>query len=262
VTYRTGARSSGPFSCVTDTTQQESRMGKIISLLKPEPGLDPIHLKEYWRETYLNALLALPGVTETLLRILYNQVQPTLAGDHIAPTGWEAVSEMWFANRSASEALLSNNQLLRGDAASLQQIVHLHVREVMMWDRGGKHDALKMMVVFSPRAGMTREQAQRYWNVEHVSLGVRHGIDRKFSKYVQNHTFADYHSPDRRFDYAGGPEAWFNDIADFNRLLTDDALMAALAADEAMFMDRNSAEMMLLEEELIYEGHSLRDLAN
>ncbi len=90
-----------------------------------------------------------------------------------------------------------------------------------MWDRGGRHDALKALAFFHARAGTTREESQRYWSTDHVVLGDRLGMALKLSKYVQNHALPDYHAKDPRFDFVGAPELWFNSLDDANSLFTD-----------------------------------------
>jgi len=213
---------------------------------------------EYWRERYWPALQSVPGVQGQLLRVVHNLVQPAPVSTDAPPVDWSGIAEMWFADRTAAEAFLTDRlrqQLDRAHAKRLPRILHLPVREVPMWDRGGKTHALKAFGLFVPRAGLTREQAQRYWNIEHVALGTRIGLAQKIAKYVQNHIWADYHSTQERFDYAGASEAWFDKRADAQGAF---AQQGELEADEEQFMDRSRATMMIVEEVPVYEKPSDR----
>jgi uncharacterized protein (TIGR02118 family) len=239
-------------------------MTKILSLVQAAPGLEGRAFADYWRDRYLAALLAIPAVRSSLRRVVHNQAQPSSIRDdaEAAPAGWAGVSEMWFTDREAARAFLANADVAavaREHAGSLPQIVHLHVREVLMWDHGGKHDALKAMAFFLPNPAMTREQAQRYWNVDHVAEGARLGMGQKLSKYVQNHTLLDHHASDPRYDFAGGPELWFNSLEDAETLFSDEDKVAQLSADEAKFSDRSTTAMMVVDEVVVFRSEMLTE---
>jgi uncharacterized protein (TIGR02118 family) len=224
---------------------------KIISLVKSVAGTDAVEFRRYWGEIFLPSLLALPEVTAKLQRVVHNHVQPGSLREEAQVLPWAGVGEFWYSDRAAADAFLASPgvaQILRGHSGQLPLIVHLHVQEQLMWDRGGKHDAMKAMAFFHPPIGVSREQALRYWNVEHMAVSARLEMDRKLSKYVQNHGLPDYHVADPRYDFIGSPELWFNSTEDAQSLFADEAKVAEMAKDEERFSDRASGAIVIVDE--------------
>lgn len=234
-------------------------MSKIMTLIESAPGLGRDAFRDYWRERYLPDLLAIPGIGDDITRIIHNHVQPgTIRDDgNVAPADWSGISEIWFTDRAAAERFLASPavaDLARRHAGALARIVPIHMRAVTMWDHGGDHKAMKAIAFFHANPAMTRAEAQRYWNVDHVAVGAKLGLDRKLSKYIQNHTVDGFHTVDPALDYIGAPELWFNDIADANSLFADAEKVAELAIDEARFSDKALSIMMIVDEVVVHEG--------
>lgn len=241
-------------------------MSKIITLIKTSPDLSADAFPDYWRGRFLADLMEVPVVRDRVVRVIHNHVRPTSIREDeaVAPAEWAGVGETWFTDDEAAAAFLADadvQAVIQSHAANLPLVVNILVREVLMWDRGGEHKALKAMAFFHPNPKMSREEAQRYWNNEHVAEGARLGLGQKLSKYVQNHVVAGFHTADARYDYAGGPELWFNDIEDANSLFTDEDKVAELALDEEKFSDRASSAMMVLEEVIVYDRNQAREAA-
>lgn len=108
---------------------------------------------------------------------------------------------------------------------------------------------VKAVSFFKRRPGMTLEEFQAYWRGKHPAPVVRlPGVRR----YVQSHTLlAGYRNGEPIFD--GIAELWFDDTKAMHALRGTPEL-AAVEADEAMFIDRSTMKMILTEEHVIKDG--------
>jgi hypothetical protein len=237
------------------------QMSKIISLVKAKPGLSGEDFRNYWREHYLADILAIETVWANVERVTHNYVKLNSIREdaEMETPEWAGVGETWFSDRAAATAFLTDlevGRVAREHSANLLEIVHVHVMEVPMWDRGGNHDAMKAIAFFHPSSAMNREQSQRYWSQEHVKKGADLDLAGKISKYVQNRTLLDFHAVDAKYDYAGAPEFWFADMGDANDLFADAAKVAELIEDEAKFSDRPTSFTLVVDEVAVYSRRS------
>jgi uncharacterized protein (TIGR02118 family) len=108
---------------------------------------------------------------------------------------------------------------------------------------------VKAVSFFKRRAGMPVEEFQAYWRTKHPAPVVRlPGVRR----YVQSHTLlAGYRKGEPIYD--GIAELWFEDTKAMHAL-RGTAELAAVEADEAVFIDRSTMRMILTEEHVIKDG--------
>jgi uncharacterized protein (TIGR02118 family) len=108
---------------------------------------------------------------------------------------------------------------------------------------------VKAVSFFKRRAGMAVDEFQAYWRRRHPDAVLRlPGIRR----YVQSHTRpAAYGRGEPIYD--GIAELWFDDTQAMHALRGTPA-MAALEADEAVFIDRATMRLLLTEEHVIKDG--------
>ncbi len=108
---------------------------------------------------------------------------------------------------------------------------------------------IKAVSFFKRRAGMAVHDFQAYWRGKHPEAVLRlPGIRR----YVQSHTRpAAYGRGEPIYD--GIAELWFDDTGAMHALRGTPA-MAAVEADEAVFIDRTTMRLLLTEEHVIKDG--------
>jgi uncharacterized protein (TIGR02118 family) len=108
---------------------------------------------------------------------------------------------------------------------------------------------VKAVSFFKRKPGMPVEEFQAYWRGRHPGPVVRlPGVRR----YVQSHTLlAGYGKGEPIYD--GIAEVWFEDTKAMHALRGTEAL-AAVEADEAVFIDRSTMRMILTEEHVIKDG--------
>ena len=231
-------------------------MNKVITLIKSS-GVSRDEFRNYWKESWLPSLLAIPDARENLVRIDYNHVIPAQvrAGEALASDHWVGVAEFWFYDRPSTERFLSSkavDQLFKSHSNVIAEVVHLHVYEFGGWDRGSQEFVMKMMAFIPPKLGTSRAECQDYWKDRHVQKTARLGMSQKLSKYYQNHTVAEHRITDFNYDFAGVAEMWFENMADAESIFSDEALLQELKLDEAKFSDPERAMMLMLEEETVY----------
>jgi uncharacterized protein (TIGR02118 family) len=108
---------------------------------------------------------------------------------------------------------------------------------------------VKAVSFFKRKAGMPVEEFQAYWLRTHPAVVTRlPGVRR----YVQSHTLlAGYRKGEPIYD--GIAELWFEDTKALHALRGTKE-MEAVAADEAVFIDRGTMGLILTEEHVIKDG--------
>jgi uncharacterized protein (TIGR02118 family) len=108
---------------------------------------------------------------------------------------------------------------------------------------------VKAVSFFKRRAGMPVEEFQAYWLRDHPAVVVRlPGVRR----YVQSHTLlAGYRKGEPIYD--GIAELWFEDTKAMAALRGTKEI-AAVEADEAVFIDRGTMRLILTDEHVIKDG--------
>jgi uncharacterized protein (TIGR02118 family) len=108
---------------------------------------------------------------------------------------------------------------------------------------------VKAVSFFKRKAGMPVEEFQAYWRGRHPAVVVRlPGVRR----YVQSHTLpAGYRKGEPIYD--GIAELWFEDTKAM-AALRGTREIAAVEADEAIFIDRGTMRLILTEEHVIKDG--------
>lgn len=108
---------------------------------------------------------------------------------------------------------------------------------------------VKAVSFFKRKAGMPVEEFQAYWLRTHPAAVVRlPGVRR----YVQSHTWlAGYRKGEPIYD--GIAELWFEDTKALHALRGTQE-MEAVAADEAVFIDRGTMGLILTDEHVIKDG--------
>ena len=120
---------------------------------------------------------------------------------------------------------------------------------------------IKLVFTVRRRAGMTREEFQRYWREEHASLVRRHANTLRIRRYVQTHArdtdldaaLCGARGSEPHF-YDGVAELWWESIDDLIEASTsEEGQLAgqALLEDEQRFIDLPNSPLWLGEENVV-----------
>jgi uncharacterized protein (TIGR02118 family) len=120
---------------------------------------------------------------------------------------------------------------------------------------------IKLVFTIRRRAGMTREEFQRYWREDHAELVRTHADTLHIRRYVQTHArdtdFDETLSRSRQSEpryYDGVAELWWDSIEDMLAAATSKAGLAAgqaLLEDEQRFIDLPRSPIWLGEENVV-----------
>ena len=123
---------------------------------------------------------------------------------------------------------------------------------------------IKLVFTIRRREGMTREEFQRYWRVEHAPLVERHAQALRIRRYVQTHArdtdldeaLAGARGSEPRH-YDGVAELWWESVEDLLEAAASDAGLLAgqeLLEDEQRFIDLAHSPIWLGEENVVIAG--------
>jgi uncharacterized protein (TIGR02118 family) len=105
---------------------------------------------------------------------------------------------------------------------------------------------IKSIVVAHRKAGLTRDEFNKYWLEEHAPLAAK--LMPGVRRYVQNHFIA---IPGIEFEGDGIVETWYDDIESWQKSMEAIRASKELAEDGAKFCDLRHASMWLVEEHVI-----------
>jgi uncharacterized protein (TIGR02118 family) len=186
-----------------------------------------------WRDELGPLVLSVPG----LARYVQNPVVLTTTNDGVVdgPPAFDGMGSMWFTDMGAFDAALESPEWAAAqrcageifddawrDGRAAAEIEE-RVRRVGM---GAVADGvstppgapIKLVGLLRYRADMSREDANNYWRTTHGQIALR---VEDMGHYVQNHAIrgtAGRHVP--AFD--GFSEAWFADLATYERAMASD----------------------------------------
>jgi uncharacterized protein (TIGR02118 family) len=238
-------------------------MIKHTSFMTFRAGLDRAEVDRRWRDELGPLVLSVPG----LERYVQNPVvlTTTNAGVIDGPPGFDGMGSMWFTDMAAYDAALDSPQWAeagrcaselfdlawRDGAASAE--IEERVRRVGM---GAVADGvstppgnpIKLVGLLRYRSDLTRESANNYWRTTHGRFALRVA---DMGHYVQNHAIrgsGGRHEP--VFD--GYSEAWFADLATYERAMASDE-WRDLEADGPELFDMSVFVSAIVEERVMHE---------
>jgi uncharacterized protein (TIGR02118 family) len=121
---------------------------------------------------------------------------------------------------------------------------------------------VKLSFVLRRKAGLTREEFQRYWREVHAPLVASHARALGIRRYVQTHTLdgpanaalrASRGGPE---EYDGVAELWWESLESLQAATASEAGQAAgraLLEDERRFIDLAQSPLWLAEENVVIE---------
>ena len=122
---------------------------------------------------------------------------------------------------------------------------------------------IKVVMAIRRRADVPPQEFHRYWREEHGPLACRLLEPLNLRRYVQTHTLdtdlnAQLAAARGTFEaFDGLAELWWDSLDDMNATFGSEAgqrANAALAEDEARFIDLERSSLFLTEEQVMFEG--------
>jgi len=112
---------------------------------------------------------------------------------------------------------------------------------------------IKSIALANRKAGLTREEYNRYWKEQHGPLAAR--MIPGLRRYVQNHFVS---VPGIEYQGDGIVEMWYDDVEAFQRSweFIQSKEGKALAADGAKFADMREGGLWIVEEHIIKDDLS------
>ena len=231
-------------------------MIKLMVLFKTPGTVSPEHFRAFLRDDFLPRFTAIALVKDHLQRAIHHHAIPAPIRDQDVTSIhlWAGAACYYFDSRVMAEALLNDvsYQQLFSDSKLLSHCVQLLVDEVWMYNHDHSLLPVKAFAFFKRQPQLSRLEALSYYQNEHATLGAKLNRNRTV-RYIQNHVLLDYHNPDSRYDFDGGPEIWFKSMDIAMDLFSDQQAMAALAEDEAKFVLTDELVHFLTDEECVFE---------
>ncbi len=105
---------------------------------------------------------------------------------------------------------------------------------------------IKSIVVAHRKAGLTREEFNRYWKNEHAPLAAK--LIPGVRRYVQNHLVE---IPGMEYEGDGIVEMWYDNVESWQESMKYIRSSRELAEDGARFCDLTNARVWIVEEHVI-----------
>jgi uncharacterized protein (TIGR02118 family) len=122
---------------------------------------------------------------------------------------------------------------------------------------------VKLSFVLRRKAGLSREEFQRYWRDVHAPLVKSHARALGIRRYVQTHTLDSAANAALRAsrggpeEYDGVAELWWESLEALQAATVSEAGMAAgraLLEDERRFIDLSQSPLWLAEENVVIDA--------
>jgi hypothetical protein len=192
-------------------------LGKIYTLLRRTPGTGYYEFRDFVRGAYAKAALAAAGAAiERIVtyHVLEHDFRPTTnAGNH----RWSAALAFWFDSEDAAMQVGTDPAFTGVPAcfpAEIEESSHLVVREVPVSDTGGPAPT-KIFAFFTnslPKGNpMSREEMLVRWT-EHAGRMKGANLNQIMTRFTQNQVIPEFHAANRRYDYDGVSEIWFESV--------------------------------------------------
>lgn len=227
---------------------------KVITLVRASDRLSAEEFEAYWRDDFFASMLRIPIVRDRLVKAVHNQVLPGEVRPDLPPSAhrWSGVGEYWFDDEDDARRLVADPALAEVIAEhrdAIEEVTHLLCSEVLIFDKGIP-TSWKMMAFYKRLPNQTREESLHHYGGVHAEM-ARHPKN-PMQRYVQNHALLDHQNPDERYDYDGGPEAWYGSEEAARGLFENPRAMAGAVEDEARFSVMDESIYFYLDESLVY----------
>jgi hypothetical protein len=176
-----------------------------------------------------------------------------------SPDRPDGVSELWFDTLDDLRAALATPGFRDVVAPDLERFLDLAAtgslvtREVPIVD--DPPTAIKLCAAGYRKQGISREEAQRYWNQVHP--GVVASVTeyaRHVKRYVQNHPIAyEGRTIGRTLDHDLALELFFDSVDAMTGSFAEPEYLARVRPDELNFADVNDGLALVTRESVVYD---------
>lgn len=238
-------------------------MTKLMTLIKSPTDIPVDDFRDFWGTIFFPAMHAIPAVRSHLVKAVHHHALPMEIRheEGIENARWAGVGTYYFDSRAGAEKVLADShyqQLLGSNPQIITETINLLVDEVWIHNRDRSHLPVKAFAFFKRRPELSRLDALQYYQDVHAPFGDSETINRgRTVRYIQNHVLLDYHHPDPRYAFDGGPEIWFRSLDTALDLFSDQEAMATLAEDEARFVIREDLIHFLSDEVSVFSADGL-----
>jgi uncharacterized protein (TIGR02118 family) len=212
---------------------------KALRAFTRVPGMDRDEFLRRWQQ-HADLVLAIPGVRG------YVQ-SPRVGRDEQSTAPFDGYSAIWFDDEEAAARAVATPeaQAARVDSATFiddDSVVAAPTREHIQRDVPAGPEAVKLVIFFHRRVGLSPEVFRHHWLERHGPLVMQY--IENLRRYIQNHTLESAYMDGGEPDFDGLVEAYVDDL---------DALDATEASpehdlvrsDEPNFIDVNRVAHMI-----------------
>jgi uncharacterized protein (TIGR02118 family) len=116
---------------------------------------------------------------------------------------------------------------------------------------------IKRISLVRRKSTLSRDAFIEYWKGTHANIALS---DKEFwsrvRRYVQNYCLPDPKDVERRPDWDGAVELWFDSLEEMNAAYASANTQSVLMADLANFIELDCTITLVTEEDVLYAGKS------
>lgn len=221
-------------------------MIKMVSFAKRKAGLSVEDFQNYWLTEHAGRVKAYPGIRRYVVSL-------TLTGAYRkGEPAYDGVAELWFDDLAAFETARQSPEFAAG-TADLSNFIDVASRgmilttEHIIKDGTVPEDGVKNIEFVTQKAGMPREEFQRYWRGVHGPLAAKIPV---IQRYVQSHTCVELYENGGSPAYDGVAITWFTGTGDM-RVSASLPEYEATRDDEANFLGPDELPFIITREHII-----------
>jgi uncharacterized protein (TIGR02118 family) len=221
-------------------------MIKMVTFAKRRNGMSVEDFQDYWLSSHAPKVKSYPGLRRYAVSL-------TLAtGYGRGEPAYDGVAELWFDDMAAFENARESSEFANG-VKDLVNFIDMESRGMILVDEHVVKDGpvpeagVKNIEFVTQKAGMPRDDFQRYWREVHGPLAAKISVIRR---YVQSHTRPELYENGGAPAYGGVAITWFDGTSDM-RVSATLPEYEATRADEANFLGPDDLPFIITREHVI-----------
>jgi len=231
--------------CIQQLTRQLILI-KAITLIRRKPDLTVEAFQEYWLRRHVLAIKRLPGIRRYIQNhaLAENYEQGTVAYDGIA--------ELWGDDSRSFKSMAASNAypLVQADEDRFidrTSLALIFTSETVLQSPAPQAGGVKLMQLLLRRPGLSVEDFQSYWRMQHASLVLSlPGL----AGYVQSPARPGGYNQDQKPLYDGLATLWFDSRVMFTQAMASEAY-AAIMEDATNFLHPDGPTGLIFAEHII-----------
>lgn len=221
-------------------------MIKMVSFAKRKDGMNVDDFQNYWLTEHAGKVKNYPGIRRYVVSLTLS------TGYRKGEPPYDGTAELWFDDIEAFEKARQSPEFEAG-VADLANFIDLNSRgmiltgEHVIKDGPVPEGGVKNIEFVTQKAGMPRDDFQRYWRTVHGPLAAKISV---IQRYVQSHTCTELYENGGSPAYDGVAITWFNDTGDM-RVSATLPEYEATRDDEANFLGPEELPFIITREHVI-----------